>query len=352
MHEGRIVLERLDEVGHQRVLEQHGHGARRLQILGEHLALVALGGDDDLAQAALEIGDRGRQAEDRHDLGGDRDVEAGFAREAIGDAAQRADDLAQGAVVHVHHAAPGDAARVDAELIAPVDVIVDHRREQIVRRGDGVEIAGEMEVDVLHRHDLGIAAAGRAALHAEAGPERGLAQADHRLLADAVEAIAKADRGRRLAFAGRRRVDGGDEDEFAVLLLGEAVDVVEADLRLGVAVGNEILFGNAEFLADLHDRLHLGFAGDLDVALDRHGALLGLTLGLGRRGKIAAAMARRRCLPTCSRDLRRSGRPIQTNFGPFSDVRWKSDRRGSSFAIFTGDVMRNFQCPAGRPPMA
>ena len=32
------------------------------------------------------------------------------------------------------HAPPGDAAAVDAERVAPVDVVVDQRREQIVRR--------------------------------------------------------------------------------------------------------------------------------------------------------------------------------------------------------------------------
>ncbi len=41
---------------------------------------------------------------------------------------------AQRAVVHVHDAAPGDAAAVDAELVAPVDVVVDQGREQVVRR--------------------------------------------------------------------------------------------------------------------------------------------------------------------------------------------------------------------------
>src|SRR5437773_432600 len=91
-------------------------------------------------------------------------------------------------VIHVHYAAPGDAAGIEAELIAPIDVVVDHRREEIVRRGDGVKVAGEMQVDIFHRHDLRIAAAGCTALHAEAGAERGLAQANHRLLADPVEA--------------------------------------------------------------------------------------------------------------------------------------------------------------------
>jgi formate--tetrahydrofolate ligase len=48
-----------------------------------------------------------------------------------------------------------------------------------------------VQVDVFHRHDLGLAATGRAALHAEAGAERGLAQAHHRPLADPVECVAE-----------------------------------------------------------------------------------------------------------------------------------------------------------------
>ena len=74
-----------------------------------------------------------REAQDGHDLGGHRDVEAVLAREAVGHAAQRIDDLAQRAVVHVHDAPPGDAAAVEAQRVAPIDVIVEQRREQVVR---------------------------------------------------------------------------------------------------------------------------------------------------------------------------------------------------------------------------
>jgi hypothetical protein len=90
--------------------------------------------------------------------------------------------------------------------------------EQIVRRGDGVEVAGEVEVDVLHRHHLGVAAAGGAALDAEARPERRLAQAQHRLLADVIERVGQAHRGRGLALARRRRRDRRDQDQLAVRL--------------------------------------------------------------------------------------------------------------------------------------
>ena len=136
----------------------------------------------------------------------------------------------------------------NAELVAPVDVVVDQGREQVVGRADGVEVAGEMQVDVFHRHDLGIAAAGRTALDAEAGAEAGLAQADHRLLADAVEAVAEADRGRGLALARRRRGDRGDQDQLAVGLGFHAVDEIERDLRLARAVAVEMLLVDAELL--------------------------------------------------------------------------------------------------------
>ena len=155
-------------------------------------------------------------------------------------------DRAQRAVVHVEHAAPGDAARIDAERIAPIDVIVEQRGEQIVRRGDGVEVAGEVQVDVLHRHDLGIAAAGGAALHAEGRAERRLAQAQHRLLADVIERVGQADRGRGLALAGRRRRDRGDQDQLAVRLALQRLDVVHRHLGLVVAVGLEIFRADAE----------------------------------------------------------------------------------------------------------
>jgi hypothetical protein len=74
-----------------------------------------------------------------------------------------------------------------------------------------------MEVDLVHRHDLGVASARRASFQAEAGAERGFAQTDDGLPADAVERVAEADRRCRLALAGRRRVDRGDAPIFSAI---------------------------------------------------------------------------------------------------------------------------------------
>src|SRR5947208_608933 len=101
--EGGIVFERLDEVRLDRVLQEHGHRTVSLEVGGEHRLLVARVADHDPAAAVLEIVERGRQAEDRHDLGGDHDVESVLARIAVARAAQAHRDVGQRAVVHGHH---------------------------------------------------------------------------------------------------------------------------------------------------------------------------------------------------------------------------------------------------------
>ena len=188
----------------------------RLEVAGKDRLLVTGVADDDLAEALFEIADAGGETEDGHHFGGHDDVEAVLAREAVGAAAETCGDLTQRAVVHIDHAPPGDPPDIEAKFVAVVDVVVDHRREQVVRERDRGEVAGEVQIDVFHRYDLGVATARRAALHTEHRTERRFAQADHGALADAVERIAEADRGRGLALAGRGWRDRRHEHEFAV----------------------------------------------------------------------------------------------------------------------------------------
>ena len=76
------------------------------------------------------------------------------------------------------------------------DVGVEQGGEQVVSGGHGVDVAGEVKVDVLHRHYLGEPAAGGAAFGAEAWTQAGLAQADRCLLADPVQRVADPDKTR------------------------------------------------------------------------------------------------------------------------------------------------------------
>ena len=213
--ERRLALERLDQVRPDRVAEKHRHRAGRLErARGDGLA-VAGAGDRDRREPPVQVVDVAGDGDDRHHLGGGRDVEAGLARNPVGLAAEPDHDVAQRAVVHVEAAAPGDRQRVDVEVVAVHQVRVEHRRQQVVRGADRVDVAGEVEVQLLHRHDLRVAAARAAALDPEDGAEGRLAQRDRRTRADPAERLGEADRRGRLALARLGRGDRRDADELA-----------------------------------------------------------------------------------------------------------------------------------------
>src|SRR5699024_9412529 len=151
--------------------------------------------DHDGADAAFEVSQVRGQAQDRHDLGGDHDVETVLPGGALGGPAQADHGLAQGPVIDVHHPLPLDAARVDAQLIALMDVIVDQGREGVVGDLDRVEVSGEVQIDVLHRDHLCVAAAGGAALDAHDGAQRRFAQRDHGAVALQGEGVRETDGG-------------------------------------------------------------------------------------------------------------------------------------------------------------
>ena len=144
--------------------------------------------------------------------------------------------------------------RIDAELVAVVQVVVEHGGQEVVGQLDGVDVAGEVEVDVLHRDHLGVAAAGRPALHAEARSHRRLAEADGCPVADPVQPVGQADAGGRLALAGRRGGDRGHEDEFSGRGVVQAMVQIERDLGLHAAVVLQIFGADAQLGGDLVDR--------------------------------------------------------------------------------------------------
>ena len=276
-----VALEGLHEVGLDGVLEQHRHGAAGADVVGGQRLARRVVGEGDAAEALAQVLERRGEAEDGHDLAGHGDVVAGLARDAVEPAAEAVDDLAHGAVVEVDAATPRDGQRVDLELVAVHEMAVDHGREQVVGRADGVDVAGEVQVEVLHGDELRVAAAGGAALDAEDRAEGGLAKGEHGVHADRVHRLGEADGGDRLALAERRRGDGGDVDDLAVGLVLEALEQGHVvDLGLVAAVQLELVLQDARLLGDRLDGLHGGGLGDLDIARHR-----GFANGLRRRSQ-------------------------------------------------------------------
>jgi hypothetical protein len=256
--QGRAALGRLHQVGEEGVAEERGHGGGGAHVAGGDGGARRRGADDHAGEALLQVLVALGEGDDGHDLAGGGDVEAVLAGDAVGAAAEAEDHVAEGPIVHVEGAAPGDAARVERALLAERDAevagVVGHRREEVVGGGDGVDVAGEVEVDVVGRDQRRLPAARAPALHAEDGPERGLAQAEGGALAEAAHAHRQAHRGRRLPLPRGRGVDGRDQHQPAPPRGGQ-IQRGELDLGLAAAADDDPILRDRELAGDVEDGL-------------------------------------------------------------------------------------------------
>ncbi len=207
--------------------------------------------------------------EDRHHLGRGGDVEPRLPRIAVRATTQPDRGLAQRAVVHVQRTAPADPQLIELVRIAMQDRRIEHRRQQIVRRPDRMDVTREVQVQILHRHHLRHAAARGAALHPEHRPQRRLAQTRDRPLADHPETLRQPHQRRRLALARLRRRHPRHAHQLAVRLVRHAVEHRQIDLRLVTPVGLVLRLLEPALLRDRVDRLKLGLLRDLKAALHR-----------------------------------------------------------------------------------
>ena len=160
------------------------------------------------------------------------------------------------AVVHIDTAFPRYATGVDAERVTLMYMVVQHGGHQVIGRADGVHIAGEMQVDVFHGHDLGISAARRAAFDTENGAERRFAKSHRNIPAYAFKSVGKSYRRGRFSLAGGGRSHGGHQNEFA-LFARSVGKQGKVDFCLVFSVLLNIFFVNARRRGYFCYRLHL-----------------------------------------------------------------------------------------------
>ena len=131
-----------------------------------------------------------------------------------------------------------------------------------------MEVAREVQVDLLHRQHLGIAATGSTALDAEARAERRFSEGHRRLLADLVQTQCQADAHGGLADARLRRTDGRHQYQSALL---HFLLVDQAHRHLGhIASVRLYLFrGDSQLCGDLANGQQFTFPRNLYVSLHR-----------------------------------------------------------------------------------
>jgi hypothetical protein len=118
-------------------------------------------------------------------------------------------------------------------------------------RGHGVVVAGEVQIERLHRDDLAIAAARGSALDPEGRTHGGLSYGDRGGLVDVFEGLPEAYGHSSLALAERRRGYGRDEHVFGLGPFGELLYGFELYLGHALTVGLEEVLSYTHIRGDL-----------------------------------------------------------------------------------------------------
>ncbi len=259
------ALEGLHEVWLDGLLGDHRHGAGHAEVLGGDRGAGLVVAHDDATHTGPQVGQRGAQRQGGHDLRCSGDVEARLAGHAVEAATETDHDVAKGPLVDVHDPAPRDVVHVQAQFVAVEQVGVKHGRAHVVGRGDRMHVAGQVEVEQFHRHDLAVAATCCATFDPEGRAHRRLADGDRGLLADVAEALAKADGGCGLALAERCGSDGRDHHVLGFGAVGHPTDGFQLDLGGTFAVLLEAVGGDAGFGGDVGEGTQGGAAGNFEV---------------------------------------------------------------------------------------
>ena len=97
--------------------------------------------------------------------------------------------MAELTVVHVDHSFPGDATRIDAQLITVVNMIVNQGCKQVVGNPNGMEVTCKVKVDVFHRNHLGITTTGSTTFDSKDRAKRRFTESNDGILTDSREGI-------------------------------------------------------------------------------------------------------------------------------------------------------------------
>ena len=167
MNHGGSAFQCLHQVWFDGVFQQDEDGACSTQVLhGEGRAIVFVSQQNGI-NAIAQVFQAGAQTQDRHDFRRWRNVESSFRWNSVCRTTHAAIDHTQTAIVHVHYPAPQNSLQAIGCALIVVVVVIEQCSDGVVGRSNGVEITGEVQVDVFHGKHLGISAPCSSAFHPE-----------------------------------------------------------------------------------------------------------------------------------------------------------------------------------------
>ena len=252
VNEGRSALGSLNQVWLQGIEEEGNDTATYTHILDGEWFVILSDAEENIVDATTEIVYACCETHDSHDFRSRSDVESSLCLDAVL-VTDTGNDATQATVVDVHHTAPEYLLELESLSLVLETVVVQEGSNHVVSLSDGMEVASEMEVDLIHRQYLSITAAGSTTLHAEARTERRLAQCNNCLLANLLHTEGETHGYGGLSITSLGRTDSGNEDEMMVLKL-VSVNFVRSNLSDVTAVVFYLVFMDSKFCSYLIDR--------------------------------------------------------------------------------------------------
>ena len=144
-------------------------------------------------------------------------------------------------------------------------MIVQHSRQQIVRRSDRMEISGKMEIQVIHRYNLCISASGCSAFNTKARPERRLTQCDQRFFIHFRHRLSQTDSRCRLSLSCGCRIDSCDKDQFSVLVVFDLLPQIIRKFCFILSIEFQVILLDPYCCSDISDVLQFRFLCDFNI---------------------------------------------------------------------------------------
>ena len=252
MNKCRCSLCCLNQIWLQSIEKESNDTATYTHILYGKWLVILGDAQEDVIYTATKIIDACSKTHDSHDFRSRSDIEACLCLDAVL-IADTGDDAAETTVVYVHHAAPENLLQLESLCLVLETVVVQEGSNHVVGLCNGMEIASEMEINLIHRQNLGVTATCSTTLHAEARTQRWFAKSHYSLLANLLHTQGETHGYGGLAITSLGRTDSGNEDEMMVLKL-VSVNSVRSNLSDVTAVVFHLVFVNSKFCCYLIDR--------------------------------------------------------------------------------------------------
>ena len=156
-----------------------------------------------------------------------------------------------------------------------MEVIVQHCRQQIMRRANSVHVSCEVKINIFHRQNLRTPPASCTAFHPKNRAHGWFSDCSDSFFSNAAESLSKSYSSCRFPFTSRSWSDGGDKYNFPLfrnIMAGYFPKRFITYFSLIVSIKGNIISNKAQFFSNINYRSHFNGPGYCKVIIHKAGS--------------------------------------------------------------------------------